>query len=54
MNYLEGFCKELLPEIDISKEQRKREEDEKYTRDSFFDCLPPPFIQAALGRTPET
>jgi len=54
MNCLEGFCKELLPEIDISKEQGKREEDEKCTRNSFLDCLSPPFIQAAPGRTSET
>jgi len=54
MNCLEGFCKELLPEIDISKEQGKREESEKCTQDSFLDCLSPPFIQAAPGRTPET
>jgi len=53
MNCLEGLCKELLPEIDISKEQGIGEENEKCTQDFFLDFLPPPFIQATAGKNAE-
>jgi len=50
INCFKGLCKKLLPEIDISKEQGKREENEKCTQDFFLDFLTPPFIQATAGK----